>query len=258
MMKQLLLAGAVAGMIALAPTQQASAHVVYIDLMSGVPSGSPVNVTRAGDSTTYSAPFLYFVQTNYGWANAASPNWGDSHLGTWTEFTITGSAAYVDLSVFRADPTAIPSIYNGVDAGTLTPAFTLYSGLVPEESHDDATAGLPAQQGKLGAWNALGNTTMGNEAGDIGTIYYLAHAGQGNTTASASLYHILLQPGVYTVALGGACDTCPQGGQNIVEEAFGTSLTVTPVPVPAAIYLFGSGVIGLVGLARRKMSGWPV
>lgn len=26
-----------------------------------------------------------------------------------------------------------------------------------------------------------------------------------------------------------------------------------PVPVPAAIYLFGSGLIGLVGLARRKM-----
>ncbi|NWF72263.1 MAG: hypothetical protein HXY51_04335 [Nitrospirae bacterium] len=26
-----------------------------------------------------------------------------------------------------------------------------------------------------------------------------------------------------------------------------------PVPVPAAVYLFGSGLIGLVGLARRKM-----
>ncbi|TKB79241.1 MAG: hypothetical protein E8D42_07515 [Nitrospira sp.] len=27
--------------------------------------------------------------------------------------------------------------------------------------------------------------------------------------------------------------------------------TVTPVPIPAAVWLFGSGVIGLVGLARR-------
>jgi hypothetical protein len=26
------------------------------------------------------------------------------------------------------------------------------------------------------------------------------------------------------------------------------------VPIPAAVYLFGSGLIGLVGLARRKMS----
>jgi hypothetical protein len=250
MMKQLLLAAAVAGMIVLAPMQQASAHVDYLDLTSD-PS---VTITNSADSTTYSAPFLFFTQTNYGWANAASPNWGDSHEGAWTKFEITGSAAYVDLSVFRADPTAIPDIYAGVDAGTLMPAFTLYSGVVPDESHDAATAGLPAQLGKNGAWNALGDTTMGNDAGDIGTIHYIAHAGQGNTTASASLFHILLDPGIYTVALGGACDTCPQGGLNIVEEAFGTSLTVAPVPLPAAVYLFGSGVIGLVGLARRKVN----
>ena len=29
--------------------------------------------------------------------------------------------------------------------------------------------------------------------------------------------------------------------------------TTAPVPVPAAVYLFGSGLIGLIGLARRKM-----
>ena len=33
-----------------------------------------------------------------------------------------------------------------------------------------------------------------------------------------------------------------------------TSLTVSAVPIPAAVYLFGSGLIGLIGLARRKMS----
>jgi hypothetical protein len=30
--------------------------------------------------------------------------------------------------------------------------------------------------------------------------------------------------------------------------------TPAPVPIPAAVYLFGSGLIGLVGLARHKMS----
>ena len=29
--------------------------------------------------------------------------------------------------------------------------------------------------------------------------------------------------------------------------------TPAAVPIPAAVYLFGSGLIGLVGLARRKM-----
>ena len=32
------------------------------------------------------------------------------------------------------------------------------------------------------------------------------------------------------------------------------SLSVTPVPVPAAVWLFGSGLIGLIGIARRKKS----
>ena len=30
------------------------------------------------------------------------------------------------------------------------------------------------------------------------------------------------------------------------------SLTFTPVPVPAAVWLFGSGLLGLIGFARRK------
>ncbi len=30
------------------------------------------------------------------------------------------------------------------------------------------------------------------------------------------------------------------------------SMTVTAVPVPAAVWLFGSGLIGLIGIARRK------
>jgi hypothetical protein len=31
-----------------------------------------------------------------------------------------------------------------------------------------------------------------------------------------------------------------------------TGLTITAIPVPAAVWLFGSGLLGLVGVARRK------
>ena len=31
-----------------------------------------------------------------------------------------------------------------------------------------------------------------------------------------------------------------------------TALSVSAVPIPAAVWLFGSGIIGLIGVARRK------
>jgi hypothetical protein len=40
-----------------------------------------------------------------------------------------------------------------------------------------------------------------------------------------------------------------------VDIGSGNSMTVTSittVPVPAAVWLFGSGLLGLVGMARRK------
>lgn len=40
------------------------------------------------------------------------------------------------------------------------------------------------------------------------------------------------------------------GTLNGVEHGF----IMTPVPVPAAVWLFGSGIVGLAGLARRKMN----
>jgi hypothetical protein len=38
----------------------------------------------------------------------------------------------------------------------------------------------------------------------------------------------------------------------IVFEAYGFLNAGTVVPIPAAIWLFGSGLLGLIGIARRK------
>ncbi len=37
-----------------------------------------------------------------------------------------------------------------------------------------------------------------------------------------------------------------------VSFTYSFDLLLTPVPVPAAVWLFGSGLIGLIGVARRK------
>ena len=52
----------------------------------------------------------------------------------------------------------------------------------------------------------------------------------------------------------GGATTLAQVGTGFLSSANG-HFVVSAVPVPAAVVLFATGVIGLVGLARRKMSG---
>jgi hypothetical protein len=51
---------------------------------------------------------------------------------------------------------------------------------------------------------------------------------------------------VYTIILGGF-----QGG-DWIETRNDYKLTISSVPVPSAVWLFGSALAGLVGLKRRK------
>lgn len=52
-----------------------------------------------------------------------------------------------------------------------------------------------------------------------------------------------------------------QNLQGIADESWGldnVQVQITPVPVPAAVWLFGSGLLGLIGIARRKQRNFPV
>ncbi len=53
------------------------------------------------------------------------------------------------------------------------------------------------------------------------------------------------------VAVSQFCDKESSGGV-CATGGFAPTLTVTAVPVPAAVWLFGSGLLGLVGIARRR------
>ena len=81
---------------------------------------------------------------------------------------------------------------------------------------------------------------------DIATLIFVALTPQGNTDIS----FIANQPAWVDA---NNVDLAPALQPNYV----GASITITTpagtVPVPAAIWLFGSGLIGLIGLARRKV-----
>lgn len=142
-----------------------------------------------------------------------------------------------------------------------------------------------------GVYQADGNFPMGNNNGLVSTMTFTGHTAadghNGDVQDNVVTWTGNLGPGIYSLVIGGtsASDlaslfTAVQNGTPNVctgvstscnGTTYGTDYTnlrlarnmfisldvngnVSPVPVPAAVYLFGSGLVGLAGLARRKMT----
>jgi hypothetical protein len=56
------------------------------------------------------------------------------------------------------------------------------------------------------------------------------------------------------VTYDGTLDLTSQGGSGGDTVTFSATTTATPTPEPASLALFGTGLLGIVGVARRKFS----
>lgn len=125
--------------------------------------------------------------------------------------------------------------------------------------------------------NAVGDGHNGDSqdnsvtwTGSLGPGTYSLVIGGANTTDLQSLFNLVTQ-GTGTPAAGfTACDpnnpascngtaypaayTTERAARNMQISMNVNGVDLQPVPVPAAVYLFGSGLIGLAGMARRKMT----
>ena len=144
-----------------------------------------------------------------------------------------------------------------------------------------------------GVYQADGNVTMGNNNGLVSTMTYTGHSVgdglNGDTLDNSVTWTGTLGPGVYSLVIGGTSATDLTSLFTEVQNGTGTpaagftacdpgnpvscsgtaysqlyaqlraargmhiDFTVQPVPVPAAVYLFGTGLVGLAGMVRRKM-----
>ncbi|AEF99893.1 VPLPA-CTERM sorting domain-containing protein [Methylomonas methanica] len=237
------------------PFQHAQAHVSYYDIFNG-----PSTVSTSGSITTYSGSNI--TAGNYGWADATDFDWGDSHVGSWVKFNVTDpNGSYVNIRVsgdgidrhINDDPSQ-----RLIRKGDLTPGFSLYSGVVPDEAYDETTL-VP---GKEGAWRALGNTSMGNDFGEFNTINYISHAGEPDSLETTQSLSQFLAQGSYSLVIGGTCylrENCgalQSFGADLIVRGYNIEVSISPtapVPLPAAAWFMLTGLLGVFNLRKRRI-----
>ncbi len=200
---------------------------------TGDPSGRGVayawTVNMSGNDTTAgsSPPYTGSVGSR-SWndpINAGDPiGTGWTHTSSWTALTLT-----------QATNLTITLAANG---SSLVPAFSLFAG---QQQTDGGT------NGGYHVYNNSGNFDWSTIDPGYGPTT-LSYIGNGTTSGSSVSNTFSLAAGQYTIIFGGN----PPAGTPASSVAY--QATLTTVPVPAAVWLFGSGLAGLAGLARRKFS----
>ncbi len=214
-------------------------------LAGAAPSHAHIAFTSPGPQTGLTYEFQ--GATNHGGAGSIS---GTVGAKSWAEplnpvgakgWTHTTNWVALDLSAMDVPSVLTIEMTRGA-TGSLFPAFSLYSGW--ETNTPDASN------------HTFNNTGATSWADDLTYIGHVANAGGQNGTANGTgstsvSQQFYVTPGLYSIALGG--NPSSSLGQTGI-HAFTATFDVAAVPVPAAAYLFGTGLIGLASFARRKLS----
>lgn len=244
----------------------ACAHLTYTgrDLGTFSPGNEVASSLKSGS-----------ISSTFGWAYSTDDDLGDSHRNRAFRFTLL-TPGVVTL--------AVQSTGSG---NPLLPAFSIYSGLSqlsPEQPGHDASvlsltylATLGGTQPKQGAFNALGDWSLGNDptyntANDPGSgilydarlanFIYMGNAADGtsanyggasgiNGDGNADGYvtgSFNLAAGDYTLMVGGAdyLVTPPAGPYT----SYGVNVTLSVVPEPSAAVL--TSLAGMILVMRRR------
>lgn len=249
-----------------------SAHIIPVDFgsFSGESIVAPV-LKNSG------------VSGNYGWIDGADVDWGDTHKTATFTFSLSSMA---DVTLKFEKKT------NAFGGTGLIPGFSLFQGVPHNGSDHDfsvgstllratdcaATPGCTATEGSLRSLTSFRITEDADPTGTAASVFtYVGSAYDGSRTLPAansplqdnnaflvpggdgvqdgivSLLFPHLQAGSYIAFVGGA----DYGSQtNSASRGIGGTFSLTPsaVPVPGALWLFGSGLAGFAGLIRRKQT----
>lgn len=152
----------------------------------------------------------------------SSLHYGNSFSSPTIAIPSSPSYGFYDDYVFTIGGSTANSITTTIDLGSLLKITNLQERLYNASGNTVPTFGLPVG-GVINAWT--------NAIGTVGSVTVLPAT--------------VLNPGTYVLEIRGNV-TGDFGG------SYAGTLNLTTVPVPAAAWLFGSGILGIVGVARRR------
>ena len=195
-------------------------------------AGSSVEVSQADSIADYG--FAADLDT----ANGA---WGSRQVDPANPSFSRGRADYTDYGLVKSlvDTTIQVNVSKVNSADNINNfGITVFTGM------DNGTASY----NRHAFWNTGYISGLNEEPAQLdnphGTsgLTYLTHGDQSTVTFQA------MADQVYSIYLGGN-----DIGGDILGTPYGYKVEISAVPVPAAVWLFGTGLFGLAGLGRRKL-----
>jgi hypothetical protein len=199
-----------------------------------------VNLTGAGDSAVISAADSL---TRYGAAAEI-----DTGGGAWRDnsATTTGWKHQTDIGLVASNVTQNITL-NLTTLGNLLPGTFSKFGVTVFDGMDTSTANYSHH----GAWNNPVASKPYTANNPFGTTIGLANIGYSDNVDGVNGFTFAAQADhIYSIYLGGV----DFSKWNTGVDGYALNITTSPVPLPGAVWLFGSALAGFVSLRRRQLT----
>jgi len=258
------------GAYAITDTSQASGSALFLVAWNSDTAGSPITYARELRDGSNNAVTLNQLVTSFGSAGTQSATWNTAGF----TYTSAGDSLWAANSSLLSDPsihwTVVASENVGGVPSTTNPVYTVTTQLGAASPNESGQA-LQNAKNTVGTYIASLNNLLGGCAASCVTTNTGDPAfskattwlnNMGNTlgagfndmgTGFSDLLSFWLYKSTSSTAASSFAPSAFAGRWSLDAAGDVTySVAAATVPVPGALWLFGSGLLGLIGVSRRR------